>query len=52
MGQSYDPQVLATFGVYPDAELNNFVQKIGDEMGVISHRPNLKYYIKVVDLRW
>ncbi len=49
MGQSYDPQVLATFGVYPDAELNNFVQKMGDEMGVISHRPNLKYYVKVVD---
>lgn len=49
MGQAYDPQVLATFGVYPDAELNNFVQKIGDEMGLISHRPNLKYYIKVVD---
>lgn len=49
MGAQYDPQVLATFGVYPDQKLNNFVQKIGDDMGLISHRPNLKYHIKVVD---
>lgn len=49
MGAQYDPQVLATFGLYQDAALNAFVQKIGNEMGAISHRPNLQYHIKVVD---
>ncbi len=49
MGLAYDPQVMATFGAYPDAELQNFVQAKGTEMGKISHRPNLEYHVKVVD---
>jgi len=49
LGLSYDPQVIATFGEYPDAELQNFVQAKGTEMGKISHRPNLEYHVKVVD---
>jgi len=49
LGVSYNPQVLATFGVYPDNDIQNFVQTKGTEMGKISHRPNLEYYVKVVD---
>lgn len=49
LGISYDPQVLATFGVYQDDELQNYVQAKGTEMGKISHRPNLEYHIRVVD---
>jgi predicted Zn-dependent protease len=49
LGLSYDPQVIATFGTYPDKNLQNFVQTRGTEMGKISHRPNLEYHIKVVD---
>jgi len=49
LGISYDPQVVATFGLYNDPELQNFVQAKGAEMGKISHRPNLEYHIKVVD---
>jgi len=49
LGVSYNPQVLATFGVYPDNNLQNFVQTKGTEMGKISHRPNLEYHVKVVD---
>jgi len=49
MGISYNPQVLATFGEYPDAKIQTFVQSRGNEMGKISHRPNLDYHIKVVD---
>ncbi len=49
MGISYDPQVLATFGVYDDPELQAFVQAKGTEMGKLSHRPNLEYHVKVVD---
>ncbi|MFZ2338471.1 MAG: M48 family metalloprotease [Bacteroidales bacterium] len=49
LGMSYDPQVLSTFGVYNDNNLQNFVQRKGTEMGKISHRPNLEYHVKVVD---
>jgi len=49
LGVSYNPQVLATFGVYPDNDIQNFVQTKGTEMGKISHRPNLEYHVKVVD---
>ena len=49
MGLAYDPQVMATFGEYPDAEIQNFVQAKGTEMGKISHRPRLEYHVRVVD---
>lgn len=49
LGASYDPQVLATFGLYDNSALNNFVQSQGNQMGKISHRPNVQYHVKVVD---
>lgn len=49
LGASYHPQVMATFGEYPDNNLQNFVQTKGTEMGKISHRPTLEYHVKVVD---
>jgi len=49
LGISYDPQVIATFGEYPDNTLQNFVQAKGVEIGKISHRPNLEYHVKVLD---
>ncbi len=49
LGSQYDPEVLATFGKYPDDKLNSFVQQKGAEMGKISHRPGLDYHIKVID---
>ena len=49
MGQEYDPQVIATFGIYDNASLQAFVQKEGTEIGKVSHRPNLEYHVKVLD---
>jgi predicted Zn-dependent protease len=49
MGASYDPQVVATFGLYQDQNLQNFVQARGVEIGKISHRPKLEYHVKVLD---
>jgi predicted Zn-dependent protease len=49
MGQGYDPQVVATFGEYKDEKLYAFMEKLGTEMGLISHRPNLKYHFKILD---
>lgn len=49
MGREYDPQVVATFGEYKDEKLYAFMEKLGTEMGLISHRPNLKYHFKILD---
>ena len=49
LGLSYHPQVMASFGEYPDPAMQNFVQAKGTEMGKLSHRPNLEYHVKVVD---
>lgn len=49
LGANYDPQVIATFGEYEDAKLSAFMQNIGKEMGLKSHRPNLEYHFKVLD---
>jgi predicted Zn-dependent protease len=49
LGVSYNPQVLATFGEYDNANMQAFVQAKGEELAKICHRPTLEYHIKVVD---
>ena len=49
MGRQYDPQVITTFGQYQDEDLLRFIQSKGDEMGKLSHRPNLQYHFRVLD---
>jgi predicted Zn-dependent protease len=49
LGVSYDPQVIATFGEYKSDILLNFIQASGNEMGKISHRPNLEYHVRILD---
>jgi predicted Zn-dependent protease len=49
LGASYDPQVIATFGEYKNNALGNYVQSMGNQMGKISHRPNVEYHVKVLD---
>ncbi|WP_232830166.1 M48 family metalloprotease [Lewinella sp. IMCC34191] len=49
MGQEYDPQVVAEFGIYEDPTLQNFLSKKGNEMAAISERPNLPWTFRLVD---
>lgn len=49
MGRQYDPQVIATFGQYTDNTLLQFIQAKGNDMGKLSHRPNLQYHFRVLD---
>lgn len=49
MGQEADPQIVAAFGLYPDQELQNFINTKGQEMAKISHRSHLKYEFKILD---
>jgi predicted Zn-dependent protease len=49
MGMSYDTQVVATMGLYPDAALQTYVQQLGARLAATSERPNLPWTFKVVD---
>lgn len=49
LGKDYDPQVVATFGEYNNDAILSFVRSKSDEMGKISHRPQLQYHLKLLD---
>lgn len=49
MGAQNDPQIVAAFGLYPNDQLQSFINKHGQAMAAISHRPNLNYEFKVLD---
>lgn len=49
IGQQSDPAIIGEFGLYNDSILQRFIQKKGEAMGLISHRPDLKYNFRVVD---
>lgn len=49
MGISYDPQVVANYGLYEDQKIQQFITTQGRLMARISHRPELPYEFKVLD---
>ncbi|ANE51119.1 M48 family metalloprotease [Flavisolibacter tropicus] len=49
MGKEADPQIIAEYGLYEDANLQAFINQKGKEMAAISHRPNLDYQFRIVN---
>lgn len=49
MGEQADPDIVATFGLYPDERLQRFIDEKGQEMAKVSHRPDVKYEFKILD---
>lgn len=49
MGQQAAAEVEASIGVVDDAELNAYVQRVGESLARISERPNLPWRFRVVD---
>jgi len=49
MGKDYDKNVVAQFGLYPDEELQTYVNDIGQRMAAASERPYLSWEFKVLD---
>lgn len=49
MGRDYDPQVIASFGLYENEILLKLITEKADEMGKISHRPQLQYHMRILD---
>ena len=49
LGKQSDPSIVASFGLYEDQKLQDFINEKGKEMAAISHRPNLPYEFKILD---
>ncbi|MFH2056168.1 MAG: M48 family metalloprotease [bacterium] len=49
MGQQADTQIVASLGLYPDAALQRYVQKLGDKLARTSERPELPWTFRIVD---
>ena len=49
LGAQYHPTVVSTFGVYDSPQLQAFITEKGNEIGKISHRPNLEFHFKILD---
>ncbi|SVB25304.1 uncharacterized protein METZ01_LOCUS178158, partial [marine metagenome] len=41
LGRNYNSQILKQIPAYPDKELQDYVQSVGDSLAKKSHRPNL-----------
>ncbi len=49
LGQRSDPQIVAMYGLYDDAELAAYVDGVGQKLAAVSHRPNLEFTFRVLD---
>lgn len=49
MGREYDQQIVAQMGLYPDADLQTYVQRLGETLASRSERPELPWTFRVVD---
>ncbi|MBY5958395.1 M48 family metalloprotease [Membranicola marinus] len=49
MGEQSDPDVVAQFGLFEDETLQNFIDKEGQKMVKISHRPDLDFEFKILN---
>ena len=49
LGKQSDPSIVASFGLYENPQIQEFINNKGQEMAKISHRPHLDYEFKVLD---
>lgn len=49
LGDQSDPQIVASYGLYEDADMQSFINKKGQQMGLVSHRPDLKFTFRILD---
>jgi predicted Zn-dependent protease len=48
-GRSYHPEIIKTYGLYDDPELQDYVSRIGQMLAKKSHRSNLEFHFTVLD---
>jgi predicted Zn-dependent protease len=49
LGRKNDPEIRKQYGVYDDQQLQAYVNRVGQRLAAVSHRPGLKYHFTVLD---
>lgn len=49
LGAEADQEIVATYGLYSDQRVQEYVNRIGQEMAARSHRPHLPWHFRVLD---
>lgn len=49
MGQQADPEIVASFGLYPDSGLQQYVRGLGTRLAGVSERPDLPWTFRLLD---
>ncbi len=49
IGRNTDQQMVQQTGLYPDDDLQTYVQELGEDMAKLSERPDLPWHFRVVD---
>jgi len=49
MGAAYDPQITASYGLYDNPEVAEYIESIGQQMVKLSHRPELQFHFRLLD---
>lgn len=49
IGRKADPEIVAQFGLYPDEDLQTYIDHLGQSMAAVSERPGLPWTFRVID---
>lgn len=49
LGREADPEILGEFGLYPDSQLQAYVDSLGQRLAALSERPHLPWTFRIVD---
>jgi predicted Zn-dependent protease len=50
LGQQTDTGVIGEYGLYADQRLTGYVDEMGQRLGALSHRPELDWHFKILDV--
>jgi predicted Zn-dependent protease len=50
LGQQTDAEIIQEHGVYKDPQMRSYLNEICQRLGKFSHRPNLNYQLKILDV--
>ncbi len=48
-GRGYHPEIIKTYGLYDDPKLQQYVNRLGQELAAKSHRKDLEFHFTVLD---
>lgn len=49
LGKQTDEEITAQYGIYDDPDLSSYIQRVGQSMTSLTHRPHLTYHFAILD---